>query len=82
MITSVELTNMKIGLLTLLSLTLLMVLVASSKVNGKAVSRRHSTRNDTDDNCADEINDIMIAFNIVKRDLEELKRRTDIQIKS
>ena len=77
-----DFTNMKICLpnrMSLLYLTLLTVLIASDKVNGKAVTRHHSTRNDTDSSCNQEISNIITAFNTVKRDLEELKRSTDIK---
>ena len=68
--------------MSLLYLTLLTLLIASGKVNGKAVARRHSTRNDTDSGCNQEISNNITAFNTVKRDLEELKRNTDTNIKS
>ena len=77
-----EVTNMKICLpnrMSLLYLTFLTLLVAIGKVNGKAVARRHSTRNDTDSSCNREITNILTTFNTVKRDLEELKRSTDIK---
>ena len=58
------------------------LLIASGKVDGKAVARRHSTRNDTDSSCNQEISNIITTFNTVKRDLEQLKRSTDTNIKS
>ena len=80
-----ELTNMKICLsnqMSLLYLTLLTLLIASGKVDGKAVARHHSTRNETDSSCNQEISNIITAFNTVKRDLEELKRSTNIKTNS
>ena len=73
---------MKLCLLTLSYLTLLaLLIIANGKVDGKAVARRHSTRNDTDSSCNQEISNIITAFNTVKRDLEELKRNTDRNLK-
>ena len=72
---------MKLCLLTLSYLTILALLIASGKANAKAVARRHSTRNDTDSGCNQEISNIITAFNTVKRDLEELKRNTDRNLK-
>ena len=69
-------------LLHLSYLTLLALLIASAKVNGKAIARGISTRNDTDNSCNQEISNIITAFNTVKRDLKELKRNTDIKHKS
>ena len=73
---------MKLCLLTLSYLILLTLLIVSGKVNGKAVARRHSIRNDTDSSCNQDISNIITAFNSVKRDLEELKRSTDRSPKS
>ena len=76
---------MKICILTQLSLlylTLLTILVVNEKTNGTVVVRRHSTINDTDSSCIEEINDIMTAFDTVKKDLETLRRNMDKSIKS
>ena len=65
--------------MSLLYSILLTLLVASGNVNGKAVARHPSTRNDTDSSCNQEISNILTTFNTVKRDLEQLKRSTDIK---
>ena len=69
---------MKTCLMMILShFILLTLLIVSDKTNGKAVAKIQSTSNTTDSNCDQEINNIITAFNNVKRDLEELKRNTD-----